>query len=101
MSDETLSPKRMDEMDALVYEHDQEVIAGNAAAQRTTTDFWDQKATNLEQALLRNSSALILHFLQTASREQITKMASEVFSGDSENVKTSVIATLAQRLLRQ
>lgn len=62
--------------------------------------FWDKQADHLEQKLLQNMPALMLHFLQTASEEQIIKITSDGLPM-SDNTRSSIIAHLTMRLAEQ
>ncbi|MBO9878479.1 hypothetical protein [Xanthomonas sp. D-99] len=60
-------------------------------------NIWNDQADKLEQALLANTSALMLHYLRTAETASIEKLAGDALIG-SENARSSAIATLAARL---
>lgn len=58
---------------------------------------WSELADRLEKALLNDKQALMLHFLRTASPEDIDKIAGDVLPC-SEKARASVTQTLAHRL---
>lgn len=62
--------------------------------------FWDRQAELLGSKLLQNMPALMLHFLRTASQEQITELAGETLP-TSINARTSIIAHLVAVLADQ
>lgn len=61
-------------------------------------DFWDKAADNLENALLENVQALVLHFLRTATPEAFTKIAGDLLSEDGSKMREGVVQTLMKRL---
>ncbi|MEB1764627.1 hypothetical protein VDR48_19910 [Xanthomonas campestris pv. campestris] len=60
-------------------------------------NIWNDQADRLEQALLAQTDALILHYLRTAEPASIEKLAGEALIG-SDNTRAATIATLAARL---
>ncbi|SOO14200.1 hypothetical protein [Xanthomonas citri] len=64
---------------------------------RTSTDIWDEMAKALEGRLLAQPHLLLLHFLKTASAEQLAAIAGDVLPV-SENTRSSVLAHLAARI---
>ena len=62
-------------------------------------EFWSKQVDQLESALQENAQALMLHFLRTASSEVVAELVGRDFAQANSNVRSSVAATLATRLL--
>lgn len=60
-------------------------------------DYWIEQADRLNEALLANPQALVLHFLYTAPPEELERLAGDALPQDSKT-RASVAATLASRL---
>lgn len=60
-------------------------------------DFWTEHADRLNQALLVNAQALVLHFLLTAPPDAVERLAGDALPQDSM-ARAGVTATLVSRL---
>ncbi|MCP3050760.1 hypothetical protein K6X12_06565 [Xanthomonas euvesicatoria pv. allii] len=61
------------------------------------TGIWDEMANALEGRLMVQPHLLLLHFLKTASAEQLAAIAGDALPV-SENTRSSVLAHLAARI---
>lgn len=59
--------------------------------------FWNAQAEQLEKKMLEHVPELMLHFLQTATHEQITNLVGEALP-ESDNTRSSIIAHCSARL---
>ncbi|WNH54809.1 hypothetical protein [Stenotrophomonas oahuensis] len=60
-------------------------------------ELWDQLADSLEARLLAQPQALALHFLKTATPEQLAEVAGDSLPS-TDNTRAGVIAHLSARI---
>jgi hypothetical protein len=77
---------------------DIEGATADAPSRRETSDFWSDSASELEAGLRSHMDALVLFFLEHATRDEINSLGGPAFAATSANTGAGVVRTLASQV---